>query len=83
MKNRNLIDISARILESANTPISKTWLMYRTYLSDEQITSFTTILIKNDLLSFDNHARLFCTTAKGRKFLELECSSNICVDFKE
>src|ERR671938_1978234 len=72
MRYRNRTDIVATILESAsNTPIPKTRLMYMSYLSHKKMTSFAAMLIQNDLLSFDNHRRLFSTTAKGLKFLEL------------
>ena len=65
-------DIVAKILESAsNMPISKTHLMYMACMPHEQITSYTAMLIQNDLLSLDEDTHLFCTTAKGRKFLKL------------
>ena len=45
--------------------------MYMTYMAHEQITAYATMLIQNDLLSFNNYGDLFSTTAKGLKFLEL------------
>jgi hypothetical protein len=54
------------------------------YLSHEKImTSFAAMLIQNDLLSFDNHRRLFYTTAKGLKFLELYNEMQECVQLEE
>ena len=53
------------------------------YLSHEKMTSFAAMLIQNDLLSFDNHRRLFSTTAKGLKFLELYNEMQQCVQLEE
>src|SRR5919206_4993785 len=84
MKYKSRTDIVATILESAsNIPISKTRLMYMSYLSHEKMTSFAAMLIQNDLLSFDNHRRLFSTTAKGLKFLELYNEMQQCVQLEE
>jgi hypothetical protein len=53
------------------------------YLSHEEITRFAAMLIENDLVSFDNHTRLFSTTAKGLKFLELYNGMQQCVHLDE
>lgn len=37
----------------------------------EGITPYTAMLIENDLLNYDIHTRLFSTTSKGLKFVEL------------
>jgi predicted transcriptional regulator len=72
MKYLSRTDIIAKILDSAsNEPISKTRLMYQVCMPHEQITSYASMLIERDLLTFDNYASLFSTTAKGLKFLEL------------
>jgi predicted transcriptional regulator len=72
------------MLESASDgAISKTRLMYMSYLSHEKMTRFATILIKNDLLSFDSHRHLFSTTAKGQKFLKIYNRMQQCVDSLE
>ena len=72
MKYRSRTDIIAKILDSAsNEPISKTRLMYMACIPHEQITSYASMLIERDLLTFDNYTSLFSTTAKGLKFLEL------------
>ena len=72
MKYRSRIEITAKILESAsNTPISKTRLMYMSYLSHEKMTEFADMLVQSDLLNCDNHTRLLSTTVKGIKFLQL------------
>ena len=72
MKYRSRTDIIAKILESAsNMPVSKTRLIYMACMPHEQITSYASMLIEKDLLTFDNYASLFSTTAKGLKFLKL------------
>ena len=82
MKYRSRTDIVATILESAsNTPISKTRLMYMSYLSHEKMTSFAAMLIQNDLLSFDNHRRLFETMLKGQRYLELYDGMQQCMGY--
>ena len=82
MKYKSRTDIVATILESAsNIPISKTRLMYMSYLSYEKMTSFAAMLIQNDLLSFDNHRRLFETTLKGQRYLELYDGIQQCMGY--
>jgi predicted transcriptional regulator len=82
MKYKSRTDIVATILESAsNIPISKTRLMYMSYLSHEKMTSFAAMLIQNDLLSFDNHRRLFETTLKGQRYLELYDGIQQCMGY--
>ena len=72
MKYRSRIEIVAKILQSASIkPISKTRLMYSTYMAYEGVTPYTAMLIENDLLNYDIHTRLFSTTPKGLKFVEL------------
>src|SRR5918911_3617343 len=72
MKYRSRTGIIAKILDSAsNEPVSKTRLMYMACIPHEQITSYASMLIERDLLTFDNYTSLFSTTAKGLKFLEL------------
>jgi predicted transcriptional regulator len=82
MKYKSRTDIVATILESAsNIPISKTRLMYMSYLSHEKMTSFAAMLIQNDLLSFDNPRRLFETTLKGQRYLELYDGIQQCMGY--
>jgi predicted transcriptional regulator len=82
MKYQSRPDIVATILESAsNTPISKTRLMYMSYLLHEKMTSFAAMLIQSDLLSFDNHRRPFGTTLKGQRYLELYDGMQQCMGY--
>ena len=72
MKYRSRTDIVAKILQSASIkPISKTRLMYSTYMAYESITPYIAMLIENELLNYDDQTRLFSTTEKGLRFLQL------------
>jgi predicted transcriptional regulator len=57
--------------------------MYMAYTTHHKITSYVTMLIQNDLLSFDNHSRLYSTTAKGRSFFKLYDRMKQCVTVDE
>ena len=57
--------------------------MYKACIPHEQITSYVSMLIERDLLTFDNYASLFSTTAKGLKFLELYNRIQQCVHLEE
>jgi predicted transcriptional regulator len=72
MKHRSRTDIIAKILELASDmPISKTRLIYMTFTSYEQANILIPILVKNDLLGFNEQTHQFHTTAKGQRYLEL------------
>ena len=82
MKYRNRTDLVAKILESASGgPISKTRLTYMTYITYEQVSRFAAMLIEKDLLTFDKQTRLFHTTAKGRKFVEIYNEMQQCAGY--
>ena len=81
MRYRSRTDIIATMLESAsNGPISKTRLMYMAYVPHEQMRSFVSMLVENDLLSFNYLTRQLHTTAKGLKFLQIYNRMQQCVD---
>jgi predicted transcriptional regulator len=80
MKNRSRTEIVVHILEIANassggydedTGVIQTKIMYKALLSYAQLKEYLTVLIENDLLSFDSASRKFKTTEKGRRFLEI------------
>ena len=82
MKYRNRTDIVAKILEAASGgPLSKTRLTYMTYITYEQVSRFTAMLIEKDLLTFNKQTGLFHTTVKGRKFLEIYNGMKQCAGY--
>jgi predicted transcriptional regulator len=84
MKYRSRTDIVAIILESASIrPISKTRLMYMSYIPYDQMKSLVPVLIKNDLLIFDKQTHRFHTTPKGLRYLKLYDSMKQCTTTDE
>ena len=57
--------------------------MYMSYLSHEEITRYTALLIQSDLLGFDTPSHLFFTTTNGKKFLELYYRMKQCITVDE
>jgi predicted transcriptional regulator len=72
MVYRSRDEIVSQILGSASssTGITKTRIMYKVYLSHNQLKEYLTHLIDNDLLYYDSIIRKFKTTEKGLKFLQ-------------
>jgi predicted transcriptional regulator len=69
-RNRN--EIISQILDTANCAdgISKSKMMYKTYLSHDQLEEYTMLLIDNGLLHYDSTMRTLRTTEEGRAFLQ-------------
>ncbi|MGI0080063.1 MAG: winged helix-turn-helix domain-containing protein [Nitrososphaerales archaeon] len=74
-KNRNRIEIVANLLSIARTGTLKTHLMYKANLSYVMITDYLDYLQETRLiqetLDVDGTSRLFQTTEKGLKYLEV------------
>jgi predicted transcriptional regulator len=71
MKYRSRTEITAMILDTANTETTKTKIMYNAYLSYNQLKEYISILIENNLLEYLEGARTFRTTEKGLNFLKM------------
>lgn len=71
MTYRDRIDIISQILEAANGGITKTKIMYKALLSYTQMKENLTDLTRNDLLRYDENTRIFSTTEKGLRFLDI------------
>lgn len=73
MKYRSKNGIFASILSSAvgDDGIRITKIMYNSFLSYSQVTYYLTLLRENGTLYYDEMARVYKTTEKGHKFLEL------------
>jgi len=73
MKYRSRTDILASILDSVNNIESAgiTTIMYKSFLSHYQLKKYMAIMLKNDLIRFDDERRIYKITDKGIRFLQL------------
>jgi predicted transcriptional regulator len=71
MKYRSRTDIISQILDTANGGgATKTKIIYKAYLSHNQLKEYVTLLAESGLLSFDGQTHTFKTTEKGLRFLK-------------
>jgi predicted transcriptional regulator len=71
MKYRDRIDIVSQVLEIANGgDVTKSKIMYKAFLSHNQLKQYLTVLTANDLLSYDLVSQKFKTTEKGLRYLD-------------
>ena len=71
MKNRSRTEIAAQILQAAIGGATKTKIMYKGFLSSEQIKEYLALLIENGLLDYDKVTNRYSTTEKGTRFLKI------------
>jgi predicted transcriptional regulator len=71
MGYRSRTEIISQILDTANSGITKTKLMYKVFLSHDQLKEYLAVLTQSDLLRYDFVRRTFITTKKGLRFLNL------------
>jgi predicted transcriptional regulator len=71
MKNRSKTEIVSNILDAANGGATKTKIMYKAFLSYNQLKECLTILIENNLLVYIDGTQTFKTTEKGLNFLKM------------
>jgi predicted transcriptional regulator len=71
MGYRSRTEIISQILDTANGGITKTRLMYKVFLSHDQLKEYLAVLTQSDLLRFDFISRTFMATEKGLRFLYL------------
>jgi predicted transcriptional regulator len=73
MKNRTHHDILAKVLQTAkNTDgITKTRIMYGAYLSSNQLKEYIAYCQGHGLVSYDARKRLYKTSIKGIRLLEI------------
>jgi predicted transcriptional regulator len=68
-RSRN--DIIVEMLMAALECTYKTKIMFIAYLSFDQIDKeYLPLLLKSDLLVYDKKNRMYCTTEKGKEFVE-------------
>ncbi|MGI0052128.1 MAG: winged helix-turn-helix domain-containing protein [Nitrososphaeraceae archaeon] len=71
MKYRNRTEIVGNILDAANGGATKTKIMYKAFLSYNQLKEYFSILIENNLIEYIDGAHKFKTTEKGLNFLKM------------
>jgi predicted transcriptional regulator len=72
MRYRSRTEIISQILETANGGrATKTKILYKAFLSHDQLKDYLTILTDSDLLRYDLDTQTFKTTEKGLRFLEI------------
>jgi predicted transcriptional regulator len=76
MKNRGRQDINAMILEAAIVAENKTKIMYKAYLSHNQLCVHLIELQDNGLLEYRLGEQTYITTQKGKRYLEIYNTMN-------
>ena len=71
MKYRSRTEIVGNILEAANGTAIKTKIMYKAFLSYNQLKEYLSILIENNLIEYLDGTQTFRTTEKGLNFLKM------------
>ena len=69
MKYRSRTDICSHILEAANGGATKTKVMYKAYLSHNQLKEYLGFLIESGLIEQEKGTRLFKVSEKGVAYL--------------
>jgi predicted transcriptional regulator len=74
MKNRSRSEIYRSILETANADegTNRTKLMYKSYLSFNQLKEYLGILQENGLIEYEVGMRCYRITEKGIRVLQLQ-----------
>ncbi|HEU0144722.1 MAG TPA: winged helix-turn-helix domain-containing protein [Nitrososphaera sp.] len=72
MRYRSRTDIISEILDVANGgSATRTKIMYKAYLSYNQLKEYLMLLTENNLLSYDAYNQTYRTTEKGLRFIDL------------
>jgi len=73
MQYRDRTEIIRQVLDIANgaVDLTKTNLMYKAFLSYNQLKEYLMLFTQNDLLRYDKATQTFKTTTKGIRLLQL------------
>jgi predicted transcriptional regulator len=71
MNYRSRTEIIGMILESAYSGAEKLKIMYKVFLTFEQLNQYLRLLMENDLLEYEKGKQIYRTTKKGMHLLEL------------
>ena len=72
MKYRSRTEIVSNILEAANGGVTKTKIMYKAFLSYNQLREYLSILIENNLIEYLDGTQTYKTTEKGLNLLKIQ-----------
>jgi predicted transcriptional regulator len=73
MKYRSRSEIVGLLLDAANGGgATKTKLMYKAYLSFNQLREYLTLLVENALIEYEEGMRTYRTTEKGIRLLQIQ-----------
>jgi predicted transcriptional regulator len=68
MRYRSRTDIVSQILEAANGGATKTKIMYKAYLSYQQLKEYLTMMVESDLIEYLPSDSKYKTTEKGLRY---------------
>jgi predicted transcriptional regulator len=71
MKYRSRTEIVGNILDAANGRATKTKIMYKAFLSYNQLKEYLSVLIENNLIECLDGTHQFKTTEKGLNYLKM------------
>ena len=71
MKNRSRTEIVSNILDAANGGATKTKIMYKAFVSYNQLKEYLSVLIENNLIEYSDGTHEFRTTEKGLNYLKM------------
>ena len=71
MGNRSRTEIVSNILDAANGGATKTKIMYKAFISYNQLKEYLSLLIENNLVEYLDGTKTFKTTEKGLFFLKV------------
>ena len=71
MKYRGRTEIVGNILDAANGGATKTKIMFKAFLSYNQLKEYLSLLIENNLIEYLDGSHTFKTTEKGLYFLKM------------
>jgi predicted transcriptional regulator len=73
MKYRSRSEIVGLLLDAANGGgATKTKLMYKAYLSFNQLREYLSLLVENGLIAYEEGMRTYRTTEKGIRLLQIQ-----------
>ena len=72
MKYRSRTEIVSNILEAANGGVTKTKIMYKAFLSYNQLNEYLSVLIENNLIEYLDGTQTYKTTEKGLNLLKMQ-----------
>ncbi len=71
MKYRGRTEIVSNILDAANGGATKTKIMYKSFLSYNQLREYLSVLVENNLIEYLEGTKTFKTTEKGLNLLKM------------